>query len=57
MYRAYFMGYEDPKDVQGEPGTADRGEWSFSRNAMIAHFLPLVIVAIGPPKTTWTVNM
>jgi hypothetical protein len=51
------MGYEDPKDVQGEPGTADRGEWSFSRNAMIAHFLPLVIVAIGPPKTTWTVNM
>jgi hypothetical protein len=24
MYRAYFMGYEDPKDVQGEPGTAER---------------------------------
>ncbi|XP_068901655.1 lactoylglutathione lyase [Tenebrio molitor] len=34
-FSLYFMGYEDPKDVQGDLGTPDRGEWTFSRKATI----------------------
>ena len=34
-FSLYFMGYEDPKDIQGELGTPDRGEWAFARKATV----------------------
>lgn len=34
-FSLYFMGYEDPKDIQGELGTPDRGEWTFARKATV----------------------
>ncbi|XP_044261564.1 lactoylglutathione lyase [Tribolium madens] len=34
-FSLYFMGYEDSRDIRGELGTPERGEWAFSRKATI----------------------
>lgn len=34
-FSLYFMGFEDPQDIQGDLGTPERSEWAFGQKATL----------------------